>query len=456
MSLEIIVQDEGIARHLRRFVGRRRSPGITLLTTRPPARHAGRGRAHERRELARRLRAAGISGRCSRRTSSAPPHFVGAAPLDEILATATRRTPIASRKTFWPASRIGSRQRGVGAYRARRRRDTWRSRTPGMRHRRCCGTRPLLRAITCSGIISVSEELSARLAPPFPARADRHGRERRRRRGGARAHRARAVPRGASAQPARRHRRAHGAGETCRSLPGHGRLLRNEQRSALAFPRVRRRAAARQSLRARAQPSALRRTTTFHGHRDDIAACHRGLDVLVICSDHEGLPMTLLEAAGGGYPGGRACGRRHDPRHRGMRGGPPSPDHYAAGYAAPSRPWRNAAAWRQTSARALRAPSTMRAKPPPSTARQWRALATMRIWRPESWYSMVTSAARWQWCARWARRPAVLVGEAHPRPLAGASKYCGGGAHYPSPQREPEAFAELWRRCHTKRLVSPW
>lgn len=34
----------------------------------------------------------------------------------------------------------------------------------------------------------------------------------------------------------------------------------------------------------------------FHGHRNDIAACIDKLDVLVICSDHEGLPMTLLEA----------------------------------------------------------------------------------------------------------------------------------------------------------------
>lgn len=35
----------------------------------------------------------------------------------------------------------------------------------------------------------------------------------------------------------------------------------------------------------------------FHGHRQDIATCIAGLDVLVICSDHEGLPMVALEAA---------------------------------------------------------------------------------------------------------------------------------------------------------------
>lgn len=41
---------------------------------------------------------------------------------------------------------------------------------------------------------------------------------------------------------------------------------------------------------------------TFHGHRQDIATCMAGLDALVICSDHEGLPMTALEAAALGVP----------------------------------------------------------------------------------------------------------------------------------------------------------
>lgn len=35
----------------------------------------------------------------------------------------------------------------------------------------------------------------------------------------------------------------------------------------------------------------------FHGHREDIATCMGGLDVLVNCSDHEGMPMTALEAS---------------------------------------------------------------------------------------------------------------------------------------------------------------
>ncbi len=40
----------------------------------------------------------------------------------------------------------------------------------------------------------------------------------------------------------------------------------------------------------------------FHGHRRDIATCLGGLDALVICSDHEGLPMISLEAAVLGVP----------------------------------------------------------------------------------------------------------------------------------------------------------
>lgn len=41
---------------------------------------------------------------------------------------------------------------------------------------------------------------------------------------------------------------------------------------------------------------------TFHGHRQDIATCLAGLSALVICSDHEGMPMVALEAAALGVP----------------------------------------------------------------------------------------------------------------------------------------------------------
>lgn len=34
---------------------------------------------------------------------------------------------------------------------------------------------------------------------------------------------------------------------------------------------------------------------TFHGHRDDIPDCIKFLDTVVMCSDHEGMPMVALE-----------------------------------------------------------------------------------------------------------------------------------------------------------------
>lgn len=42
--------------------------------------------------------------------------------------------------------------------------------------------------------------------------------------------------------------------------------------------------------------------TVFHGHTSDIASGLAALDTLVMCSDHEGLPMTLLEALALGVP----------------------------------------------------------------------------------------------------------------------------------------------------------
>jgi glycosyltransferase involved in cell wall biosynthesis len=46
----------------------------------------------------------------------------------------------------------------------------------------------------------------------------------------------------------------------------------------------------------------IEHSITFHGHRADIAGCIAGLDVVVICSDHEGMPMTALEAIALGTP----------------------------------------------------------------------------------------------------------------------------------------------------------
>lgn len=52
----------------------------------------------------------------------------------------------------------------------------------------------------------------------------------------------------------------------------------------------------RDELMGRAKSEDVADVTTFHGHRTDIIACIAALDCLVMCSDHEGLPMTILEA----------------------------------------------------------------------------------------------------------------------------------------------------------------
>jgi glycosyltransferase involved in cell wall biosynthesis len=54
---------------------------------------------------------------------------------------------------------------------------------------------------------------------------------------------------------------------------------------------------ARSDLEALSERLRISDVIKFHGHRADIATCMGGLDALVICSDHEGMPMTALEAA---------------------------------------------------------------------------------------------------------------------------------------------------------------
>lgn len=56
------------------------------------------------------------------------------------------------------------------------------------------------------------------------------------------------------------------------------------------------------NLAARARGLRLDDSVTFHGHRDDIATCLASLDALVMCSDHEGMPMVALEASALGVP----------------------------------------------------------------------------------------------------------------------------------------------------------
>lgn len=57
-----------------------------------------------------------------------------------------------------------------------------------------------------------------------------------------------------------------------------------------------------QSLQQLSGQLGLNGCVCFHGHRQDIAACIAALNGLVMCSDHEGLPMTTLEALAVGTP----------------------------------------------------------------------------------------------------------------------------------------------------------
>ena len=58
----------------------------------------------------------------------------------------------------------------------------------------------------------------------------------------------------------------------------------------------------RASLSEQARALGLADITEFHGHRADVISCMAALDLLVMCSDHEGLPMALLEALAVGTP----------------------------------------------------------------------------------------------------------------------------------------------------------
>ena len=57
-----------------------------------------------------------------------------------------------------------------------------------------------------------------------------------------------------------------------------------------------------EALRKLAGELGLARQTHFTGHRSDLYDVLRAMDILVLSSDHEGLPMVLLEALGLGVP----------------------------------------------------------------------------------------------------------------------------------------------------------
>lgn len=58
----------------------------------------------------------------------------------------------------------------------------------------------------------------------------------------------------------------------------------------------------RPELETQAIELAISDNVCFHGHRTDIPSCIASLDAIIMCSDHEGTPMTALEALALGTP----------------------------------------------------------------------------------------------------------------------------------------------------------
>jgi glycosyltransferase involved in cell wall biosynthesis len=58
----------------------------------------------------------------------------------------------------------------------------------------------------------------------------------------------------------------------------------------------------RSHLELQARQSGIAEDVHFHGHRTDIPSCIASLDAIIMCSDHEGTPMTALEALALGKP----------------------------------------------------------------------------------------------------------------------------------------------------------
>jgi glycosyltransferase involved in cell wall biosynthesis len=58
----------------------------------------------------------------------------------------------------------------------------------------------------------------------------------------------------------------------------------------------------RREMEQRAAALGLGDRVLFHGHTPEVVTWLSGLDALVLCSDHEGLPMILLEAIAAGTP----------------------------------------------------------------------------------------------------------------------------------------------------------
>jgi len=80
------------------------------------------------------------------------------------------------------------------------------------------------------------------------------------------------------------------------------RVLRDRESSRIWHFHVIGDGSLRASLETLSTSLGLDAMVTFHGHRADSAMYLKSLDVLVMCSDHEGMPMTPLEAIACGTP----------------------------------------------------------------------------------------------------------------------------------------------------------
>ncbi len=58
----------------------------------------------------------------------------------------------------------------------------------------------------------------------------------------------------------------------------------------------------RHKLQERSCTLGINKVTRFHGHRADVPVCIKSMDAIVMSSDHEGTPMTALEALAVGTP----------------------------------------------------------------------------------------------------------------------------------------------------------
>ena len=110
-------------------------------------------------------------------------------------------------------------------------------------------------------------------------------------------------------------------------------LIRREQREPILHFHIFGDGSQRRSLEQLAANIGVADRVLFHGHQPQAVRWLSGLDALVLCSDHEGLPMILLEALAAGTPVvGHAVGGIAEVMQNGV-GGLLVERHDARGYA---------------------------------------------------------------------------------------------------------------------------